>query len=71
MPLDFNDDPQDIDRFLNWTADELGLDTPIHFTAYFPAWRYHDSPPTPPALLRRIGERAERRGFRHVHLGNI
>lgn len=66
-----NDREQDIDRFLDWTADELGLDTPIHFTAYFPAWRYHESPPTPPALLRRIGERAERRGFLHVHLGNI
>lgn len=66
-----NDDPQDIDRFLDWAADDLGLDTPIHFTAYFPAWRYHESPPTPPALLRRIGERAVRRGFLHVHLGNI
>lgn len=66
-----NDDPADIDRFLDWAADELGLDTPIHFTAYFPAWRYHESPPTPPALLRSIGQRAVRRGFRHVHLGNI
>ena len=66
-----NDDPQDIDRFLDWAADDLGLDTPIHFTAYFPAWRYHESPPTPPALLRKIGERAVRRGFLHVHLGNI
>jgi len=66
-----NDDPDHIERFLDWTADELGLDTPLHFSAYFPAWRYHDSPPTPPALLRRIEEQARRRGFPFVHLGNI
>ena len=66
-----NDKEEDIDRFLDWAAGELGLDTPLHFTAYFPAWRYHGSPPTPPALLRKIGERAVRRGFLHVHLGNI
>ena len=66
-----NDKEEDIDRFLNWAAEDLGFDTPIHFSAYFPAWRYHESPPTPPALLRKIGERAIRRGFRHVHLGNI
>ena len=66
-----NDKEEDIDRFLDWVSDDLGLDTPIHFTAYFPAWRYHESPPTPPALIRRICERAVRRGFRFVHPGNI
>ena len=66
-----NDAEEDIDRFLDWTADELGLDTPLHFTAYFPAWRYQESPPTPPALLHRICDRARQRGFRFVHPGNI
>ncbi|MBO4492025.1 MAG: AmmeMemoRadiSam system radical SAM enzyme [Lentisphaeria bacterium] len=66
-----NDAEEDINRFLDWTADALGLDTPLHFTAYFPAWRYHESPPTPPALIRKICERAVRRGFRFVHPGNI
>ena len=66
-----NDAEEDIGRFLDWTADELGLDTPLHFTAYFPAWRYQESPPTPPALLLRICERARQRGFRFVHPGNI
>ena len=66
-----NDAEEEIARFLDWTADELGLVTPLHFTAYFPAWRYHESPPTPPALLHRICDRAARRGFRFVHPGNI
>ena len=54
-----------------WVEAELGADTPLHFTAYFPAGGYRESPPTPPALLHRIRARAEERGFTRVRLGNI
>ncbi len=66
-----NDDPAQLEAYLDWVESELGADTPLHFTAYFPAGGYRESPPTPPELLRRIRDRAETRGFTRVRLGNI
>lgn len=66
-----NDNPGLIESYLDWVEAELGADTPLHFTAYFPAGGYRESPPTPPALLHRIRARAEERGFTRVRLGNI
>lgn len=66
-----NDAPELIDLYLDWAAENLGVDVPLHFSAYHPAFRFREAPPTPPALLRRIAMRVLERGFHHVHLGNI
>ena len=66
-----NDSPAMIEAYLDWVESALGLDTPLHFNAYFPAYHYRQSPRTPASLLRRIGDRARERGFEFVQLGNI
>ena len=66
-----NDSPEQIDRYLDWVAENLGADVPLHFSAYHPAYRFKSAPPTPPATLRKIAMRVLERNFRHVHLGNI
>ena len=66
-----NDSPEMIDAWLDWVEAKLGFETPLHFSAYHPAFQFRSAPPTPPELLRKIGRHAESRGFRHVHLGNI
>ena len=66
-----NDDPKMIDDFLDWVRDSLGIDTPVHFTAYHPAYLYHESPRTPRSLLDSIQAHAIGRGFPNVYLGNI
>ncbi len=66
-----NDSPEMIDAFLDWTAKEMGMETPIHFTAYHPDYIYMDSPRTPLPLLESIQDHALRRGFPNVYLGNI
>jgi pyruvate formate lyase activating enzyme len=66
-----NDSPEMIGKFLDWTEQKLGKDTPLHFSAYHPDWKYFDSPPTPPDTLRAIKKTAAARGFNHVYLGNI
>lgn len=66
-----NDSPELIDAYLDWVAANLGVNVPLHFSAYRPAFRFRSAPPTPPATLRRIAMRVVERGFRHVHLGNI
>lgn len=61
-----------IDSFLDWVEDKLGRDTPVHFTAYHPAYLYHESPRTPLSMLEDIQAHAkEERGFPNVYLGNL
>lgn len=66
-----NDQPDGIDAYLDWVERALTSETPLHFSAYHPAYRYDESPRTPPEILWKIKERAETRGFQHVRLGNI
>ena len=66
-----NSDPAMIDALLDWIAAELGTDTPIHFSAYFPAHIYRESPRTPPEMLYDIRAKAVERYFSRVYLGNI
>ena len=66
-----NDSPEMVDAWLDWVERELGMEVPLHFSAYFPAFQFRSAPPPPPALLRKIRQHAEERGFKHIHLGNI
>lgn len=66
-----NDDDGMIDGYLDWVTDNLGLEVPLHFSAYHPAHRHLSSPPTPPDTLRAIRAKAWSRGFKSVYLGNI
>ena len=34
-----------------WVAEHLGVDVPMHFTAFHPDFSMLDTPPTPPATL--------------------
>jgi len=60
-----------VDAYLDWVEQKLGLDTPLHFTAYHPAYKYDESPRTPLSMLQEIQAHAIERGFPNVYLGNI
>lgn len=64
-----NDDPGEIRELVAWVAGDLGVETPLHFSRYFPNYRM-DLPPTPPDTLRRLRDIARQR-LAHVYLGNI
>ncbi len=66
-----NDSPQMIDDWLQWVEDNLDKDVPLHFSAFFPAHHYFDSPRTPRETLFAIRKQAIAAGFTSVHLGNI
>lgn len=68
---DKNDSTELIDAFLDWIENNLDKKVPLHFSAFFPAYKYHDSPPTPRKTLYKIKEHAQNRGFNSVYLGNI
>ena len=66
-----NDSDAEITAECEWIAEHLGLDVPLHFTAFHPDFKMRDVPPTPPATLRRAREIAVRTGLRYVYTGNV
>jgi pyruvate formate lyase activating enzyme len=66
-----NDSDEEIDAETRWIADRLGVDVPLHFTAFHPDWKMLDRPHTPPATLARAREIALRNGLRYVYTGNV
>ena len=66
-----NDSDEEIERMTRWIVENLGPDVPLHFSAFFPAWKMLDTPPTPPETLVRAREIALRNGIHHVFTGNV
>ncbi len=66
-----NDSDQMLDNYLQWVADKLDESVPLHFSAYHPMYKFHDSPPTPKLSLFSIKEKAIDAGFTSIYLGNI
>ena len=65
-----NDSPAMIQALLDWMADAVGRDTPIHFSAYRPMGGFAE-PPTPAATVHRAVATDRAMGFAHVVTGNI
>jgi pyruvate formate lyase activating enzyme len=66
-----NDSDRELDEETRWIAENLGPDVPLHFSAFHPDWKMMDTPPTPPATLRRARAIALRNGLRYVYTGNV
>lgn len=66
-----NDSEKEIEEMSQWVVENLGPDVPMHFTAFHPAWRMLDRPPTPPETVKRAREIALRNGVRYAYTGNI
>jgi pyruvate formate lyase activating enzyme len=68
---DENDGDAEIEEMTQWIAEHLGLDVPLHFTAFHPDWKMTDKPPTPPKTLTRAREIALKNGLHYVYTGNV
>lgn len=66
-----NDSDAEIEAQTRWIADHLGLDVPLHFTAFHPDYKMMDVAPTPPATLTRARKIALGNGLHHVYTGNV
>ena len=66
-----NDSDPEIERLSVWVATELGVDVPLHFTAFHPDWKMTDYPPTAPETLTRARRIALANGLRYVYTGNV
>jgi pyruvate formate lyase activating enzyme len=66
-----NDSEAEIDEMTRWVVDNLGPDVPMHFSAFYPAWKMLDTPPTPPATVKCAREIARNNGVRYAYTGNV
>lgn len=66
-----NDSDTELNQMCAWYVEHLGVDVPLHFTAFHPDWKMRDIPRTPFSTLVRAREIAKRHGLRHVYTGNV
>jgi pyruvate formate lyase activating enzyme len=64
-----NDDPKQFTQLAQWIANNLGKDTPLHFSSYFPTYKM-TNPPTPVDTLLKAYELAKAHLY-FVYLGNV
>lgn len=66
-----NDGKTEISAMCDWIIDNLGNSVPHHFTAFHPAFKLNDIPPTPPETLFMARNIALNKGLKYVYCGNI
>lgn len=66
-----NDSDDMLTRLSDWVVRNLGAETPVHFSRFFPQYRLVHLPPTPVETLRRAAAAAAAAGLRHVYIGNV
>jgi len=63
-----NDSEQEMDMESKWISSELGNETPLHLSRYFPMYKRED-PVTPETSLKRLYEAASKH-LKYVYVGN-
>jgi len=66
---DVNDDEQCLSWVIERHLHEAGPETPLHFTRYYPAYKFHN-PPTGVEVLEKAYEMARKAGVLYPYLGN-
>ncbi|RKY39530.1 MAG: AmmeMemoRadiSam system radical SAM enzyme [Candidatus Omnitrophota bacterium] len=66
-----NDSPQEIREMCLWIKENLGVNTPVHFSRFYPAYKLRNLFPTPVKTLERAREIALSTGLKYVYIGNV
>jgi pyruvate formate lyase activating enzyme len=66
-----NDTAAEIKALSQWVMKELGPDVPLHFSAFHPAHKLQDAPPTPADTLVQARQIALDAGLHYVYTGNL
>lgn len=67
----WNDKPSQVKEMCEWIAKEVGKETPLHISRFFPHYKMKDIKPTPKAKLEAAYEIAKKSGLEYVYVGNI
>ncbi len=66
-----NDSEEDIEQIAEWIKENLGRNTPLHFSAFFPQYKLTNVSPTPVTVLENAVRIAKEKGLRWVYAGNV
>jgi pyruvate formate lyase activating enzyme len=66
-----NDSREEIEQMTTWIAENLGVDVPLHFSAFHPDWKMMDKVRTPLDTLVKARQTALNKGLRYVYTGNV
>jgi pyruvate formate lyase activating enzyme len=66
-----NDAEDETRALADWVVANMGVDVPLHFTAFHPDYKMTDRPRTPARTLTRARELARAAGLHHVYTGNV
>ncbi len=66
-----NDSKEEVTGIVKWVHDNLGEDTPMHFTRFYPMHKMDDVPPTPVETLEMAYDIARKEGMKFVYTGNV
>jgi len=66
-----NDSEAEIKDLARWMRTHVGVDTPLHFSRFYPQYRLKNLPPTPYETLDRCYQIARAEGLHYVYVGNI
>ena len=66
-----NDSEEETGALIGWIMENLGPETPVHFTRFHPDYRMQDREATPVATLERIYRQAKDRGLHYPYIGNV
>lgn len=66
-----NDDMKLIRDMCRWISNDVGPDTPLHFSRFHPDYKLRHLPPTPQSVMQSAREIAMEEGLKYVYLGNV
>ncbi len=67
----FNDKREQVLGLVEWVKDNLGTETPLHFSRFHPQHKLTGNNPTPLATLDMARETAKAAGMKWVYIGNV
>lgn len=67
----WSDDLEDIKKMCSWIRDNLGEETPVHFSRFFPTCKLAKLSPTPLSTLEQTHDIAREVGLHYVYIGNV
>ena len=68
---DENDSEKEFHEMTEWITANLGVDVPLHFTAFHPDFKMMDKIATPATTLTKARAIALSKGLRYVYTGNV
>ena len=67
----YNDSDKAITNLVEWVGKNLGKETPLHFSAFYPQYKLTNVPATKSATLERAVAIARKKGMKWVYAGNV